>query len=302
MVETSAGRLGAVVASLKPDDAKRLGVEPFSGVIVRSVESDGPAERSGLGEDDVITTFSAKPVTDPDKLGYLIAEAPPGALVDLEVRRSGSPLKVQVELGRETRTLHSRVVKRKLPVLDDSSHSGLQVVELDEEAAALALGAPSAGRAILVTRVLPGGPAFFADLRVRDRLTHAAGLELATLDDFGRTVASAEPGTKVPVAVARDGRTLLTSLRVEENARSTTGFDFLGLVKYRSEPCCAHFSLLWGLLFHGDTCYQVRKSPPQNDRERHWGAVIDLVSGKRERHHKEIRFLWLFPISVKSED
>ena len=67
------------------------------GIGVASVAREGPAERSGLKQGDLITAVAGQPVSDlGDFYRRLWALGPPGVDVPLEVTRSGNPLDITV--------------------------------------------------------------------------------------------------------------------------------------------------------------------------------------------------------------
>src|SRR5215510_1126362 len=60
-----------------------------SGILVVSLESNGPAERAGLKEGDVIVAYGKHPVSSIDDLHRLLTEEQVGAKVGLTVLRGG---------------------------------------------------------------------------------------------------------------------------------------------------------------------------------------------------------------------
>jgi S1-C subfamily serine protease len=57
------------------------GDEELSGAIVDDVVSGSPADRAGIGTDDVITSFAGKRVSSPASLRKLVLQATPGMTV-----------------------------------------------------------------------------------------------------------------------------------------------------------------------------------------------------------------------------
>jgi serine protease Do len=76
--------------------AKRLrravGLPEVDGVLVRGVEDDGPADRAGLKQGDLITRVGDRPVTDPDEL----VEAIEAGATELAVLRGAEEVRVTV--------------------------------------------------------------------------------------------------------------------------------------------------------------------------------------------------------------
>src|SRR5207253_9675389 len=80
---------GLSVETLGPRDARRLGLEPGSGVRVVDVEDGSPADEAELEPDDVIVEANRRPVRSPADLGRALAASPGRA--PLRVRRRSAP-------------------------------------------------------------------------------------------------------------------------------------------------------------------------------------------------------------------
>ena len=90
---------GFMGISMSPlDDAayKQLGVA--SGVLVQSVQTDGPAEDAGLRPGDVLTQIGAREITSQQDVLRAVAGQPPGTKVDGTVRRADKDVTVTVKL------------------------------------------------------------------------------------------------------------------------------------------------------------------------------------------------------------
>ncbi len=93
--------LGVVVEEVTRENMGGYGLtgEP-RGVAVTRVVKDGPAERAGLRERDVIVRFDGEQVTSVRKLNRLIGESAPGHGARLTIRRGGSEQELTVTLGK----------------------------------------------------------------------------------------------------------------------------------------------------------------------------------------------------------
>ncbi len=83
---------------------------------------------------------------------------------------------------------------------------GVQIQNVDD-AAARELGLDDV-RGALVNRVVPGGPAAKAGLKVRDVILGFEGHEVNTANDLPPMVAATPPGTETTLKVFRDGKTM----------------------------------------------------------------------------------------------
>lgn len=62
--KTERGWFGALAAPITPDEALALNYPEPEGMIIKGVEKDSPAEKSGLKINDIITQFNKEPITN----------------------------------------------------------------------------------------------------------------------------------------------------------------------------------------------------------------------------------------------
>jgi S1-C subfamily serine protease len=75
------------------------------GLMVVSVQPDGPAARSGLLLGDVLVALDGAPVSAPDEVQAMIAGRRPGSAFTATVLRAGAPTEVRITVGeRPART------------------------------------------------------------------------------------------------------------------------------------------------------------------------------------------------------
>lgn len=79
--------------------AKALGLDQPYGVIVGSVEEDGPAEEAGLREDDVIQAIDGEPIRNWGAFRTTIGTSSPGDEIELTINRDGDTRDITVTLG-----------------------------------------------------------------------------------------------------------------------------------------------------------------------------------------------------------
>ncbi|HXW35134.1 MAG TPA: trypsin-like peptidase domain-containing protein [Acidimicrobiales bacterium] len=97
-------RLGIAIAPTHV--ARRLraavGLEPREGLLVRGVESGGPADRAGIRKGDLIVSVGGSNVTSHDVLSEAVDAAGASGSVELGVVRGTEELSIVVGLGTET--------------------------------------------------------------------------------------------------------------------------------------------------------------------------------------------------------
>jgi serine protease Do len=147
-------RIGVQIDAVAAEDAEVYGLPSVSGVLVQSVEPDGPA-RGVLEPEDVIVAIEGEPVGYVAELQAKIAEHHPGDRITVTVYRSGRRTDVTVRLAEAPingapsvaagRTVHSE------------ERLGINVEELDANLAQ-SIGYDAAGGVVL-SEVAPGSAA-----------------------------------------------------------------------------------------------------------------------------------------------
>jgi S1-C subfamily serine protease len=95
------GYLGAGLQPVRhrrrTDDTQAAG--GVRGILVVSIDSDGPAGRAGLLVGDIVMTWNAKPIDRVRDVMHLLGADSVGTTVDLELIRGGAPTTLRVVLG-----------------------------------------------------------------------------------------------------------------------------------------------------------------------------------------------------------
>ena len=91
--------IGVEVLGLNPVEAQRLKRPDTKGAWVQNVRPGSPADRAGIGADDVILSFNGKTVADPDELRWLASIAGVGANATITLARGDRVFDVRVTLG-----------------------------------------------------------------------------------------------------------------------------------------------------------------------------------------------------------
>ena len=97
--EVRRGKLGVMIANLRPEDADALGLDGVSGALVSEVMSGTPAEDAGIEPGDVIVGLDGKEVTDSRDLRTRVALAPIGDEVAVDVVRDGKRKTLDAVIG-----------------------------------------------------------------------------------------------------------------------------------------------------------------------------------------------------------
>jgi len=92
-------RLGVYFQELTPKLASALGVQASKGAVVTEIVPDGPASKSGLRKDDVITALNGQSI-DGRSLRNAVGSMTPGSTINLKVLRGSSERNFSITLDR----------------------------------------------------------------------------------------------------------------------------------------------------------------------------------------------------------
>jgi serine protease Do len=96
-------RLGLEYQEISGQLAKYFKLEAEDGILVTSVDADGPAGRAGVKAGDVILKLNGKAVRDGESLREELQRTQAGEEATLTVQRDGKPLELKLTLGGRER-------------------------------------------------------------------------------------------------------------------------------------------------------------------------------------------------------
>jgi len=189
------GWLGVTMQPLDPALAEAFGLEKVGGALITRVLPDTPAERAGLQRGDVLLTFAGKTVRGVRELQLLVASAPVGKGVPVEILRDGARLNVTVVISKRD---EQRPPSKAVP--DQGDWLGMTIREGD------------AG--LEVSEVAPGSVAARGGIREGDQLLAIDRREVRSLAEFKRLSRNIRPGRTVVLLVRRGETALYLALPV----------------------------------------------------------------------------------------
>jgi serine protease Do len=101
---TRRGWLGVQIQSVTDDIAESLQLDGAKGALVSRLNKDGPADKAGVEQSDVILRFDGKPVAEMRALPRIVAETPIDKEVDVVVWRKGKEVRLKVKVGELVET------------------------------------------------------------------------------------------------------------------------------------------------------------------------------------------------------
>jgi serine protease Do len=185
------------------------------GAIVRRIDPNGPADKAGIKEGDVILEFNKERVIGVQQLTRLVRETPVGRTVDLKVRRANGEQTVQVTTERASGVPFGRFqfnvpgvnvyadafggFSRNVPRIQVHTtyfQSGIQVEQLTDQLRDFF--AVHSNNGVLVTSVDRGSAAEKAGLKAGDVIVMIDGREIRDPGEFSREMmARSKPALKI---------------------------------------------------------------------------------------------------------
>ena len=110
---TKRGWLGVQVLAVSPEIAESLGLGDVRGGIVKGVTKDGPADKAGLKERDIIIEFDGKKLGENQRLTRVVGEASVGKTVPVKILRDGKEMTVDVTVGEYPANLTMEDAKKQ---------------------------------------------------------------------------------------------------------------------------------------------------------------------------------------------
>jgi serine protease Do len=90
--------IGAHIQPVTPQLAKQFGLPKAEGAIIVDMIPNGPAEKAGLKQGDIILGMDGQEYADSSSLRLHIAESAPGTTSKLQIVRDGKPMEVTITL------------------------------------------------------------------------------------------------------------------------------------------------------------------------------------------------------------
>src|SRR5438270_4591702 len=88
--------IGAVTATLTPEESKRMGLKPVKGAVVVRIFGGSPAQSAGLKPGDVITSVAGRPIDSREAFSTYTATLPSGRPLPISYVRGGASARASV--------------------------------------------------------------------------------------------------------------------------------------------------------------------------------------------------------------
>jgi serine protease Do len=201
-------KLGITVQRITSDLATSLGLPSAKGALVSGVDAGSPADKAGMKQGDVITSFNGRPVADNNQLRNDVAATTPGTTVPLEVLRDGQKQTLRATVGELD-------AKRSRTSSPSEGHEGgkygMSVQPLTPELADEA-GVPRGTQGVLVADVDPAGLAAESQLQAGDVIEKVDGRSVKSGEEL-KSALDRKDGKPSLLLVHRKEATIFLTLR-----------------------------------------------------------------------------------------
>jgi serine protease Do len=221
------GYIGVTIQDFSAESAEALGLKDVKGAIVAELVPGGPAAKSGLLPDDILTAVNGLPVANRSELTREVAKARPGEVIKMTVIRDGKPRTINVTSGTRpaegalglndddqdtdggTTPTPDKPASQSIPALGMSlgpiDPTSRQTYKIDSEI-----------KGLLITGVKGDSDAGEKGLAKGDVLSNINGSAIVTVADVNTAVANAKKAGRnsVLVKVIRQNRPVFVPLKI----------------------------------------------------------------------------------------
>jgi len=194
------GWLGVGIQEVTPDLAKSFDLKEKKGALVSQVFRDGPAEKAGIEQGDVILEFDKKEIAESKDLPRIVASTPVGKTVTIRISRNGKAMTKDVKVGEmEEKTVEAA----KAPT---GKKLGIAIQDITPDIARTLSLKDTNGA--LVAQVEPGSQADNAGLQRGDVIREVNKKPIKDAKDFMQRIEETKSGGTLLLFVKRDENSL----------------------------------------------------------------------------------------------
>ena len=172
--------IGAVTATITPEEARRTGLKTSRGALVARVISGSPAQAAGLRAGDIITAVAGRAVDSREAFSTLTATVAAGQPLPLTVSRDGATQAVSVHPTEAPADLGLRILWEI---------AGLRVIDQS--------------RTVIIDEVARGSRGETIGLARGDVIVGVNGAETASVKDLNQALTQSAERSSVVLQVAR---------------------------------------------------------------------------------------------------
>jgi serine protease Do len=186
------GYFGVNIQDITPQMKKGLKLEEnFKGVIIADVLPDGPADKAGLMQGDIITQYDGKNLESAAQLRNSVATTSPGTQIKIKVLRDKEEFDISIRIGDLGK------MEKLAKAQGEEDHLGLSVEKVNADIAQrIGLRRPAG---VIVTEVQPRSNAENIGIKKGDIIFRVGNRGVNNPQEFNSLISAA----------AKDGRAML---------------------------------------------------------------------------------------------
>ena len=193
------GYLGVMIQDLDENKAKVLGLEDKKGAFISMVVEDGPADKGGLKEKDVIISLNSKPIESSNQLRNDVSTLRPGETAVFSIVRNELLQSISVVLGQrpdENSIGDSYKQKTKYDLLgliiDDNDNEGVKIIDINSK-----------------------GEAYSNNIRKNDVINEINRVEIKNSEDYYREIKKYSKGDVIMLRIVRSGNNIYEAFEIK---------------------------------------------------------------------------------------
>jgi serine protease Do len=190
------GYLGITISSLDEDMAKQFNVPDIGGALVEDMPADGPADKAGFKNGDVIRKLNGQQIGDSGQFMAIITNLNPGTEVTIDILRDGQPLIIKATLGERPGDLGMQT--QPGGNVQEGTLRGIMVQELTPQIRAQ-LGLPQKVTGVAINEIDPDSPAAQQGLQPSDVIEAINRQPVRSITDFNSLAAHTKEQTLLRV-------------------------------------------------------------------------------------------------------
>jgi len=197
------GYLGVVIQTITPDLAQEFKLKDNKGALIGDVVPDGPADKAGLKNGDVVTEFNGHPVADSRRMQLEVASTAPGSTVPVTILRDGNKKTLDVTV-KQLPGSDKLAEASSSNTEDTGTLNGVEVADLDQQAHQQ-FNVPKNIKGAVVTQVEPGSAAAEAGLKPGVVIQEINHQPVKSADEAVKLTEKSENNKRTLVRVWADG-------------------------------------------------------------------------------------------------
>ena len=214
------GWLGVRIQTVSPELAEGLRLKEPKGALVASVTKDGPADKAGIKQGDVVLKFDGKEITQMRGLPRIVAETETGKVADVVLWRKGQEVTLKVAVGELTEEAEQKTLASTEPAPNATATIDLLGLKLSGMTDELRqkFQIPDDANGVVVVDVAQKGPAAEKDLRPGDVIAEVDQKAVTSPEDVSQRVKAAQDNgyRVVTLLVNRGGEFQWIALKITQ--------------------------------------------------------------------------------------